>query len=84
MKNTNFCPCCNYLTMPEDFPGSFAICPICYWEDDLLQFHNPNLSGGANNVSLIKARENFLKFKVSDINFVNNVREPQENEINKT
>ncbi len=32
------CPCCGYLTLTEKPPGTFAICPVCFWEDDEVQF----------------------------------------------
>jgi hypothetical protein len=35
--------------MPDDgsFPGSFVICPVCFWEDDDVQLENPNFAVGA-------------------------------------
>jgi hypothetical protein len=33
MKYT--CPCCGHKTFNEP-PGSFDICPICYWQDDIM------------------------------------------------
>jgi hypothetical protein len=30
------CPCCGYLMFYEG-PGSYDICKICFWEDDLSQ-----------------------------------------------
>ncbi len=54
------CPVCeNYSFNSVSFPGSYLICEICYWEDDLLQYENPNYNGGANKVSLNEARDNF-------------------------
>ncbi len=50
------CPCCGYLT--SSGPGSYDICPICDWEDDLSQLRFPE-TRGANNVSLIEAQANF-------------------------
>lgn len=43
------CPCCGNLTFDADdvFPGSFEICPVCYWEDDDVQFLDPEYRGGA-------------------------------------
>ena len=26
------CPCCGYRTL--EAPGSLALCPVCWWEDD--------------------------------------------------
>lgn len=75
------CPCCSYLTLSEEPPGTFEICPVCYWEDDDVQVNNPDLPGGANEVSLNKARENYLECKASTPDFVTNVRPPLPEEI---
>ena len=56
------CPCCQYLTLSEEPPGTFEICPVCRWEDDNVQYNDPDSEGGANSVSLKKARENYLTF----------------------
>ena len=56
------CPCCNNATLPKDNPWYF-ICPICLWENDPVQFADPNFEGGANECSLIQAKENFEKLK---------------------
>ena len=51
------CPSCGFLTL-EDCYGSFAICPICDWEDDGVQLANPTSAGGANSESLAQAQQN--------------------------
>ena len=51
------CPCCGYVTFDEP-PGSYAICPICFWEDDLSQLRFPTTSG-ANRVPLLEAQRRF-------------------------
>ena len=56
------CPCCTFLTLTERPPGTFAVCAVCGWEDDLSQFRDPDFTGGANSVSLRQARENFATF----------------------
>ncbi len=39
--NANYpCPCCGYLVFTEP-PGSYTICPICFWEDDISQLRFP-------------------------------------------
>lgn len=70
------CPCCHYYTLEEPDTGSYDICPVCYWEDDNVQFHDENFSGGANVVSLAIARKNFLEFGASEKRFINQVRDP--------
>jgi hypothetical protein len=46
-------------------PGSFELCPVCYWEDDSVQFSDPEFRGGANAPSLAEARENFARLGAS-------------------
>lgn len=75
------CPCCGYLTIGEEPPGTFEICPVCFWEDDNVQFEDPDYSGGANSVSLNQARENFKLFGAVSKEFVNQVRKPLPQEI---
>lgn len=43
-------------------PGSYNICPICWWQDDWIQTLDPTSAGGANSVSLIEAQANFQQF----------------------
>ena len=62
MSPTFACPCCAHLTLEEAPPGTYAICPVCFWEDDFVQFRDPDYEGGANGVSLAEARENFRAF----------------------
>jgi len=52
------CPCCGYLSFSEP-PGSYDICEVCWWEDDLVQLCDPNYGGGANVASLLRAQANF-------------------------
>jgi len=51
------CPCCKEFTLSEEPPGTFEICTVCGWEDDNIQFENPNYKGGANIMSLNEAQE---------------------------
>jgi hypothetical protein len=71
------CPCCGYLVFAEP-PGSYEICPICFWEDDELQLRFPTLEGGANSPSLIQAQKNFVEFGACEKRFQKNVRTPNE------
>ena len=57
MKKTDAllpCDCCGSNVIHER--GAFEICPVCNWEDDPAQAHDPNLAGGANELSLNEAR----------------------------
>lgn len=75
------CLCCGYMTLAEEPPDTFAICPVCYWEDDGVQARDPQYAGGANSVSLREARENFRRFGASEPEYVALVRAPRPDEI---
>ena len=75
------CPCCGFLTLSETPPGTFEICPVCYWEDDPLQYRDRDLAGGANKVSLNQARANYAQSGAMSRDFVALVRKPQQEEV---
>ena len=60
MKYT--CPCCGYKTLDEEPPDTYDICEVCFWEDDGVQFREPDYEGGANTVSLKQAQNNYRVF----------------------
>ncbi len=74
------CPCCGYYTLDE-FYDSYDICPVCFWEEDLLQLINPIEDGGANGCSLIRARLSFKRTGVSEERFAEDVRPPLQEEL---
>lgn len=53
------CLCCGFLTLDRQPPGSWSVCPVCFWEDDYAQGLDTGLAGGANELSLDDARRNF-------------------------
>lgn len=53
------CPCCGNFALTENPPGTYEICEICGWEDDELQYVNPDYKGGANEISLNLAKKEF-------------------------
>ncbi len=60
---------------------TFDICPVCWWEDDEVQYNDPNLAGGANHESLNQARANYAKFGAANKSFLSKVRPPLPDEI---
>ena len=78
MKYT--CPCCGYKTLDEEPPGTYDICAICFWEDDPVQFDDPDYEGGANRLSLKTAQKNVLNFGASDQASLSCVRKPTAND----
>jgi hypothetical protein len=71
------CPCCGYEVFGES-PGSYDICPICFWEDDIVQLAFPDLAGGANHCSLIEGQRNFASFGACEMRIKEDVRGPNE------
>lgn len=81
-KSRYVCPCCGFLTLLEEPPGTFAICPVCFWEDDDAQFRDPTLAVGANQVSLVEARKNFTEYGAVARDLRDQVRAPLPEETN--
>ena len=75
------CPCCGNLTLSEKPPGTFLICPVCFWEDDNVQFDDPEYEGGANEESLHAAQKNFREIGASSKKYMRNVRKPRQEEL---
>ena len=75
------CPCCGYLTLSEKPPGTYEVCPVCFWEDDSAQTEGSTLEGGANTVSLVQARKNFAAFGAAAWEHRTEVRKPQPEEM---
>jgi cysteine-rich CPCC protein len=73
------CPCCGYLVFDEE-PGSLAICPICFWEDDQIQLRRL-LRTGANQVSLIEAQRNYARFGACERRLMAHVRPPRPDDL---
>lgn len=75
------CPCCGFYTFDEKLNGNYDICPVCFWEDDPIQLEDNEYEGGANRVSLIQARHNFLLFGACEEEMKKHVRKPKEDEL---
>lgn len=67
-ENLHTCPCCGYKTWSER--NSWEICIICKWEDDGVQYLEPDLGGGANDESLREAQRNFKEIGVCSKNLM--------------
>jgi hypothetical protein len=74
------CPCCGKLTLTTEPPGSYELCPVCYWEDDGVQYDDPEYAGGANRESLNAARANYKEFGAASRTALAHVRPPSSEE----
>ena len=79
MDDAVACLCCGYLTLSERY--GWEICPVCIWEDDIVQGEDPNFAGGANTMSLKQARINFRELGACDRSVLKYVRAPLPEEI---
>jgi hypothetical protein len=73
------CPCRGYLVFDKK-PGPYDICPICFWEDDLVQLRFVSTGGGANSPSLIQAQKNYRALGASERRCRRFVRAPRPDE----
>jgi hypothetical protein len=68
--------CCGYKTLTQEPPGTYEICPICFWEDSVPDWSWQHAT--SNQVGLIQAQRNFLAFGVCDRQWLDSVRRPTE------
>lgn len=78
-KQKRACPCCGFKTLRSG-QGDYEICAVCFWEDDPVGYTQPDYAGGANGVSLIDAKKNFLEIGAVEARFVKEVRAPRPDE----
>jgi len=74
------CPCCGFKSLTEQPPGTYDICEICFWDDDGVQYNDPDYAGGANKVSLREAQLNFREFGACEERCKQFVRKPNESD----
>lgn len=56
-KAKYICQCCGYKTLSEK--DKHEICPVCFWEDDVL---DDKSMSGANEVNIIDAKQNYITY----------------------
>lgn len=69
------CPCCGYQTLTAEPPGTYQLCPICFWEDDGNTVGNDG-AAGSNQVSLRQAQRNFVALGACEPQWLGDVRPP--------
>jgi len=63
MDDNLICPCCHEHYF--EFEDNYEICPVCGWNDDLVQREMPDYRGGANKKSLNEYKADWEKKNVS-------------------
>lgn len=75
-KNKKYtCPVCGYKVFTKT-AGSFEICPICFWQDDVVDLQEMYKPMGPNKVSLEQAQKNYKEFGASEKRLLEHVRQP--------
>ena len=62
------CPCCGYVTLLKR--NDYEICPVCFWQDDIL---DEDGFSGANSATLSEAQKNFQNFGACSQEMIKNV-----------
>ncbi|WP_183773111.1 CPCC family cysteine-rich protein [Phenylobacterium haematophilum] len=76
------CACCGYVTLKfPPWEDGYEGCPVCCWTDDQVQTRDPDFRGGANDVSLTEARENYRRIGVSDPQWATYAHPPRHEEL---
>ena len=75
-----YCPCCGYNTFNPEKRLELEICPICFWEDDPLQFNDPALEFSCNLVSLVQAQKNYEELGTSEPDMKRYCKKPQKDD----
>ena len=77
----NLCPCCGYLTLPENHPEQCGfICPVCFWEYEGSGYDENTPSGANHGITLVRARANFREYGACTKEMIGFTRPPLENE----
>lgn len=65
------CRCCGYQTLTQPPPGTWEICPVCFWEDAPDEWE-----WSSNQMSVRQAQRNFLSLGACEPDWRDDVRSP--------
>lgn len=74
------CPCCRNYTYTQ-IPEKYDICPVCYWEIDILQENDETYTGGANRSSLLESKKNYELYGACEKEYISLVRQVNQEEL---
>lgn len=76
------CPCCEFYTYSISVKDNVGyICPVCFWENDIFLKSDTEPSSCNNRITLREAKKNYNEFKACELNMIQNVRPPKEDEL---
>lgn len=73
------CDCCGYFTLGAS--KEYAICEVCFWEDNWYQLESPTDDAGPNSTSLLQSRRNFSAFGASQREWLKYVHPPAPDQL---
>jgi hypothetical protein len=74
------CPCCGFITIPNNGDALAYICPVCFWEIDLFIQNDDETSDLNHGLTLIEARKNYQQFGAVLPDLKEYCRQPQKHE----
>lgn len=74
------CPCCGFITIPNDGDAIAYICPVCCWEIDCFIQSNDEESDQNHGLTLTEARKNYQQFGAVLHRLKDHCRPPREYE----
>lgn len=74
------CPCCGFITIPNEGDAVAYGCPVCYWEIDCFIQSNDEESDHNHGLTLHEARKNYQQFGSVLPRFKEYCRQPREYE----
>jgi hypothetical protein len=72
------CPCCGFLTLTVRY--DWSICPVCFWEDDVVGTDVRDPLSPANNMRLSEGQKNYRLYGACRPDMVIHVRAPKPDE----
>ncbi|MBL5769087.1 MULTISPECIES: CPCC family cysteine-rich protein [Heyndrickxia] len=74
------CPCCGFITIPNNGNVIAYICPVCFWEIDLFIQSNDVASDLNHGLTLTEARNNYQQLGAVLPRFKESCRQPKKGE----
>lgn len=76
------CPCCGFYTFDEPLNNAAGdICPVCFWEIDLIVRDEDKPSGANHGLSLNECRDNYIRFSACTEEMAKHTRKPRGDEL---
>ena len=75
------CPCCGFYTFAEPLNGTYDICPVCFWENDVFDPGEDQPSDENHGMTLAEGREAYKRLGAVREELLPYAREPLPEEL---